>query len=871
MRFTMLRFTMLTGLILSFYGTLLSQERLVISQWLTSPVLDDNYPVFHETANINGKAFTSQDLLKFNHISLETLQPEPGAAFMWPGMRGNTWQVRLPDENGYVFIADQQTPDRPQLAYTATYIKANRWIETQLEIKSPYMFEVWIDGKRIGAKNSLEKEENTIGKFSQTLKLTRGTHLLVIKTLRPPEEGLSWKVMASFEIKEPYQAGDILFSLSPQNIKNINHVLDGIKTTSVTPSPDGKLYAVNFSRSLPPSDQSETWTDIMQLSDNRLVHSFRHARLGRLSWLPASNAVSYTITRDSKATLYYHHMETGEQRILLEDEENFSGFRWAPDESYIIYTLREDGTGSDANMRHILQMEDRQPQWRNRSFLYKLDIATGVKTRLTHGNLSTSLADISPDSKKLLVGLSWPDYKEQPYSKQRMLMIDLITLNTDTLFSDVRWGVRASFSPDGKYLLATAGPAAFDGAGLNIPEGTIPNNNDTQVYLYELNTGNVECITLDFDPSVSSAYWHPLTNQIYLLAVDREYQRIYRYDPRRKNMQLIDTGLDFVSAMQISDRGHVLTFLGNQANSPRKAYYMDLKNLRIGAIEDPETDTYRHVEFGKVQKWDFTASSGVRVEGRYYLPPDFDPGKKYPVIVYYYGGTTPVGRTFAGRYPFNLWAGNGYIVYVLQPSGAIGYGQPFSAAHVNNWGITVADEIIEGTQKFLAEHPFTNPDKVGCAGASYGGFMTMLLMTRTNMFTAAISHAGISSISSYWGEGYWGYSYSAGASTGSFPWNNKDLYIGQSPLFYADKVNTPLLLLTGDSDTNVPPGESIQMYTALKLLGKPVELVMVKGEDHHILTYNKRILWHNTIMAWWDRYLKDQPEYWFDQYPEKNY
>ena len=230
-----------------------------------------------------------------------------------------------------------------------------------------------------------------------------------------------------------------------------------------------------------------------------------------------------------------------------------------------------------------------------------------------------------------------------------------------------------------------------------------------------------------------------------------------------------------------------------------------------------------------------------------------------------------MGRTFGGRYPFNLWAGSGYLVYVLQPSGAVGFGQAFSAAHVNNWGKTVADEIIEGTEQFLKAHPYADAEKVGCAGASYGGFMTMLLMTRTDLFAAAISHAGISSLSSYWGIGYWGYSYSAGASAGSYPWNNHDLYVGQSPLFYADRIHTPLLLITGADDTNVPPGESIQLYTALKILGRPVELIKVKGEDHHILTYNKRILWHKTLMAWWDKYLKDQPEWWEAQYPEKNY
>jgi len=137
------------------------------------------------------------------------------------------------------------------------------------------------------------------------------------------------------------------------------------------------------------------------------------------------------------------------------------------------------------------------------------------------------------------------------------------------------------------------------------------------------------------------------------------------------------------------------------------------------------------------------------------------------------------------------------------------------------------------------------------------------------MYAAAISHAGISSISSYWGEGYWGYTYSAVATAGSFPWNRKDIYVDRSPLFHADKITTPLLLLHGSADTNVPPGESIQLFTALKLLGRETELISFADENHTIITYDKRILFNKTILAWFDRWLKDQPEWWFDLYPRK--
>ena len=216
------------------------------------------------------------------------------------------------------------------------------------------------------------------------------------------------------------------------------------------------------------------------------------------------------------------------------------------------------------------------------------------------------------------------------------------------------------------------------------------------------------------------------------------------------------------------------------------------------------------------------------------MPHNVDKSKKYPALVYYYGGTSPVTRGFTGRYPFNLWAEHGYVVYVVQPTGATGFGQEFSAKHVNAWGEYTANDIIDGTKAFLNQYHLVDSKRVGNLGASYGGFMTMLLATKTDMFSASIAHAGISNITSYWGQGWWGYLYSNEASKNSYPWNNPALYSQHSPVFHADKVTTPLLLLHGDSDTNVPVGESHNMYTALKLLGKDVELIEYKGVDHQI-------------------------------------
>ena len=231
------------------------------------------------------------------------------------------------------------------------------------------------------------------------------------------------------------------------------------------------------------------------------------------------------------------------------------------------------------------------------------------------------------------------------------------------------------------------------------------------------------------------------------------------------------------------------------------------------------------IELGKTAPWNFTASDGTVITGKMCLSPDFDPNKKYPLIVYYYGGTTPTTRGIGIPYCAQLFASRDYVVYVIQPSGTIAFGQEFSAHHVNAWRKRTTNDIIEGTKLFCKAHSFVNTKQIGCIGASYGGFMTQYLQTQNDIFAAAVSHASISDVTSYCEEGYWGYSYSSLASANSYPWNARDMYTLQSPLFNADKINTPILFLHGTADTNVPIGESIQMFTALKLLGKPTAFV----------------------------------------------
>jgi len=328
----------------------------------------------------------------------------------------------------------------------------------------------------------------------------------------------------------------------------------------------------------------------------------------------------------------------------------------------------------------------------------------------------------------------------------------------------------------------------------------------------------------------------------------------------------VETGLGANDELALPRTGTTAVVRGTDATTPNRVRTVDLKSGKSALLLDPGAEAWRDVVFGKSEPWVATLPDGSQLDGRIWYPVGFDPARTYPVIVYYYGGTSPIDVSFGGRYPKNVWAGEGYAVYVPNPSGATGYGQEYAARHVNDWGKRTAMEVIEGTKAFLAAHPWADPEAVGCMGASYGGFLTEYVITQTDIFAAAVSHAGISSISSYWGEGLWGYAYGARALANAFPWSDRDLYVEQSALFNADRIHTPLLLVHGDSDTNVPVGESDQLFTALKMLGREVEYVQMQGQDHWVQDHDQRITWNDTIMAFFARYLKGRAAWWDAMY-----
>ena len=772
---------------------------------------------------------------------------------------------------GKEVTAAQLLADKQDALHLASFCVSNtQRTKATIAVEGLEQYRLFVDGEQVAVN----------GDKAETI-LTPSQHTVVIKYLtrkNASSDKKSIKLTVTAANGAPLSVGDA----AAKRAYNIYDVICAPNYPSVSISPNGTFIVVR-----------KTWVD--RKGNNHSISELRNSQTNRVmatfeesvKWMPASNKLYFTQKasdssiageekQDGTLQLITINPLTMEREVLAANIPD-GWFQFTPDEKTLIYTLTTEGRKKDPQVYDVKEPEDRQLGWRERSNLAKYDLASGILQPLTFGYHNIYLMDISADSRYLLIGKEEERLTKRPTTLTSFYRLDLGSMNAssattpkvETLIEKGEFLNSAQFSPDGKSILVSASPEAFNGIGKNVEEGQTPSMIDTQLYLMTLSDKKVRPLTRDFNPNVQSVDWSKADGNIYFTAEDKDCVHLFQLNPKSGKFTLLKTPEEYIKSFSLASSAAEMAFSGQSASNADRLYKMNTKALKSQLVDDLSARELKDVELGECKAWNFVNSRGDTLCCRYYLPPHFDAAKKYPMIVNYYGGCSPTSRMFQSRYPHHVYAAMGYVVLVVNPSGATGFGQKFSARHVDTAGEGVAEDIISSTQAFCDEHAFVNRKKIGCIGASYGGFMTQYLQTKTDLFAAAISHAGISDHASYWGEGYWGYSYSEVSMANEYPWTNKHLFVDQSPLYNADKIHTPLLFVHGTADNNVPVGESIQLYTALKLLGRPTAMVLVDGQDHHIIDYEKRLKWQNTIFAWFAKWLQDDASWWTEMYGDE--
>ena len=548
-------------------------------------------------------------------------------------------------------------------------VQTPRFVEATLSVEKLANHRVYVDGTQLsGDKLSLQPGRAEIVIQALTLAEAKDSFFVSLR-------GDNLKdVVVNASGKRPYTMKDMLL---------------GESYSRCSMSPDGK-FAVILTYLREENGNISYTTRLTELATGKDV--FKLNGYTPYSWLEAEDhQLFFTRNNLQGRELVLFDAATRSETVLAEHIPD-GNFEVSPKKDYLIYTLTEEGPTSSNSLKLLRDPDDRMPGWRNRSTLWKYDLASATMSRLTYGSAGVYLSDISQDAKKLLLCYTRFDPAKMPFERRTIVEMDAYTGKVDTLLADTAFISSAIYSPDATRLLISASPASFNRLGCEVGKDMNPNAFDYRLYLYDIASHRTKPLLPSFKPSVGNYQWSRGDGQIYFVADDASGRGIFSLNPESGAVKSYRIPIECVSGFSMA--------VGQRKNPDFMAFGQSGERARDMVIGKLDTTTPRVKPFGPLsfeksvgdvavgscRDWKFLTSRGDSIDGFFFLPPNFDETKKYPMIVYYYGGCTPSTKCLEYQYPVQVLAGQGYVVYVVNPSGCIGYGQEFAARHVNAWG-----------------------------------------------------------------------------------------------------------------------------------------------------------------------------------------
>jgi len=321
---------------------------------------------------------------------------------------------------------------------------------------------------------------------------------------------------------------------------------------------------------------------------------------------------------------------------------------------------------------------------------------------------------------------------------------------------------------------------------------------------------------------------------------------------RTRAIRKLSQGLSVVSDLNTA-AGHTAVLSSNDT-SPTEVYALEGEHLRKLT---KHTDAFvAQLKLGAVRDLLFKSADGTPIHGLVVEPPNFEPGRKYPTILYIHGGPNLQDEhsvAFDGyQFKRQLLAASGFVVLGVNYRGSSGKGDAFSRAIAADWGHKEVEDLMAGVDS-LIQQGIADPDKLGVGGWSYGGMLTDYTIGSNTRFAAALSGAGTANPLGLYAADQYYIQYNKELGD---PWRNPDLYIKLAyPLLHADRIRTPTLFMGGDKDFNVPIVGGEQMYLALRTLGVPTQLIVYPGQYHTLTRPSFLKDRAERMAAWYTRYL----------------
>ena len=472
--------------------------------------------------------------------------------------------------------------------------------------------------------------------------------------------------------------------------------------------------------------------------------------------------------------------------------------------------------------------------------LYIYDLKSQALRQVTSGDYSESEPAWSPDGRSIVFTSNREAEPDESY-KNDLWVVDANATDggkTPRRLTNDDWVKSApEFSPDGRSI---AYITAEDGVyGIQ------------HVAVISANGGAPRILTQPLDRWVNQLHFSPDGQWIYFAYEQLGGVDIGRVRVADGKLETVLSGARQISAFDVARNGTVAARVENM-NVPPEIYSFTHGQPR--QLTDINGAFVQSVALGTKEKIEFASADGTKVEAFVTKPPGFEPGRKYPTILQVHGG--PIGQVAYG-YDFSnqYLAAQGYVIVEPNPRGSTGRGQDFIRAIYRTWGITDYDDVMEAIDH-VVKLGYADPNRLAVTGYSYGGYMTNVVITRTNRFKAAASGAGHSFIAANYGHDIYQkwYSWELGV-----PWENADKYARLSPLTQAGSVQTPTLFFGGREDWNVPVLNAELFYQSLKKRGIETELVVYPGMHHGGWSDDFERDRLVRVQQWFDKYLQAAP------------
>jgi dipeptidyl aminopeptidase/acylaminoacyl peptidase len=463
----------------------------------------------------------------------------------------------------------------------------------------------------------------------------------------------------------------------------------------------------------------------------------------------------------------------------------------------------------------------------------------GTPRQVTSGDYNHGNPAWSHDGKRLYVsGIRKPD-AEYLKNDSEIYAIDLGSLEVTSLTTRSGPDTNPTISPDGRWIAYTG----FDQQGFT--------NHLSSLYVMDAGGGGGRLWAGNLPSSPMDLTWAPDGSGVYYAMEERGMANLYFAPVKAGDApRAVTSGVHLLSAMSIAPSGQVAAVRSTVTQPGVLVTFPIARPADLKVVVDVNADVIGDLALADAEELWFTSSDGLKVQGWLMKPANFDPAKKYPLVLWIHGGPWSM-YSVAWSWSWQNFAANGYAVLWTNPRGSTGYGQTFVNGIQHSYPGKDYDDLMAGVDAALAKG-WIDRDNLFVCGGSGGGVLTAWIVGHTNRFRAAVSMRPVINWHSFVGTtdgNMWYHQFR------KFPWEDPMEYAVRSPLHYVANVTTPTMVMTGEADLRTPMSQSEEYYRALKMVRKADTLLVRMPEEFHGWRRpSHQLLQQLYLMAWFEKY-----------------